>query len=173
MKAIKFLFTAFVAIFSGIPVATKLHSEIKQEVFLCNGLIKDGKTNKPLQNVSIYAENDTIIGTKSNGKGEFQINVPLGTNLYVKKVGYIWEILKVENKNKQCISLWKSVYQPFIGKDGRDQTDMVDEVVYDGRIVPKEEWNGINRNYIDNIILMTSELDGRVKIVIISKQNEE
>ncbi|PIQ20888.1 MAG: hypothetical protein COW65_12385, partial [Cytophagales bacterium CG18_big_fil_WC_8_21_14_2_50_42_9] len=55
---------------------------------LVKGRVIDEKTNEPLEFVSVYV-NTTTIGTVTNAKGEFRLNLPAGKyEIIVSFTGY-------------------------------------------------------------------------------------
>jgi hypothetical protein len=135
------IFKCVIAVCFGIVFISALPSAPVEE-FVCTGIIKEAKTNKPLSNVRITIDTDSI-GVKSDAKGQFKIKVRMNTRLWFRLRGYQWENLNVSDKNAQTIYLSPSDKTKSITTTAPGE---VQEVIVDGWRVPKDEWSDININ---------------------------
>lgn len=53
---------------------------VNKNLFILEGLVLDGKTKKPLDNIDVYIEG-TNLNTLTNAKGEYKLEVPKGFNV--------------------------------------------------------------------------------------------
>jgi len=108
------------------------------------GVIIDSTTNKPLQNVKIYqmSEQDTI-QTNNDISGKFQLMLSKGTKLHFRKVGYAWHSIKITENNMKEGTVYllpsKQIQLDLGNKE--DSTEII--IIYDGKIVPQNEWNDV------------------------------
>ena len=115
-----------------------------------NGIIVDGKTNKPLAFASINV-NETNISTVANSKGEFLLKIPKkkrNNKITVSFLGYTSKILNLSdfNKNKTVISL-----ETYI-----EELSEVKITVKDAETLVKETLNRRGQNYFSEKTVMTA-----------------
>lgn len=136
-----------------------------QQDFLFNGKIADANTKLPLQDVRIYKiRNADTIKIQSNLNGEFQILLNTDSQLFFKKNGYAWHIVKITNGETQLIYLKPASATIAIGIARVNDTD----IYFNGHRVPREEWEdalSIDKGLIRSISIRSGRLneDGRDK----------
>jgi len=115
-----------------------------------NGIIVDGKTNKPLAFASINV-NETNISTVANSKGEFLLKIPKkkrNNKITVSFLGYTSKVLNLSdfNKNKTVISL-----ETYI-----EELSEVKITVKDAETLVRETLNRRGQNYFSEKTIMTA-----------------
>jgi hypothetical protein len=115
--------------------------------FVCKGIVVDGNTKKPLAAVCITKNADTLC-VQSDATGNFKITVQKDTKVWFRLRGYTWVSIKVTDAATQTISLYpKSKSNGFShGLPGQ-----VNEMIFDGNRVPKEDWDSFSPEDIGNI----------------------
>jgi len=87
-----------------LPKVTSPDLVIEQQRNI-NGTVTDANTNEPLAGVHVYAE-DSYTGIITNSKGEFSIELPLGTSsLLFSFVGYKTEKIYINNDTTINVAL--------------------------------------------------------------------
>lgn len=115
-----------------------------------NGIIVDGKTNKPLAFASINV-NETNISTVANSKGEFLLKIPKkkrNNKITVSFLGYTSKVLNLSdfNKNKTVISL-----ETYI-----EELSEIKITVKDAETLVRETLNRRGQNYFSEKTVMTA-----------------
>lgn len=115
-----------------------------------NGIVVDGKTNKPLAFASINV-NETNISTVANSKGEFLLKTPKkkrNNKITVSFLGYTSKVLNLSdfNKNKTVISL-----ETYI-----EELSEVKITVKDAETLVKETLARRGQNYFSDKTIMTA-----------------
>ncbi|MDR0606211.1 MAG: hypothetical protein LBG80_18180 [Bacteroidales bacterium] len=128
----------------------------QQTEFKYKGVIKDSITMVALDSVRIYKiyNNDTI-KILSDATGQFETVISTGTKFHFRKRGYGWQTIKVSDKNMQYIYL-------IPNKDSwvRNEAYYRTKMIYNGEIVPREEWDdlaNINRDEIASLEVFSSK----------------
>ena len=130
------------------------YSFFGQTTTVWKAVVRDGSTRKPLSNVLVCVDQDTI-GVRSNSAGEFQVSVKQNSGVYFRKQGYTWK--KVDfAKEIDNVELSASVksslsYHFFFRSPSADSASSVEvfSLYIDGKLLPKEEWDDINWEMID------------------------
>ena len=142
-----------------------------QQEIVCKGKIVDSGTYSPLKDVRIFRvfNGDTVL-FQSNAAGEFQIPLQTGSRLLLKKSGYAWQIVRVNNNDIQQIKmvLSKQWPKPTAITNGIVDDDI--DLYIDGQLVPEYEVNdamGLTKeiSLIKTIPKQISK-DGRGKIYL-------
>jgi len=115
-----------------------------------NGIVVDGKTNKPLAFAAINV-NETNISTVTNSKGEFLLKIPKkkrSNKITVSFLGYTSKVLNLSdfNKNKTVISL-----ETYI-----EELSEVKITVKDAETLVKETLDRRRQNYFSDKTIMTA-----------------
>ena len=141
----------------------------QKNTFLYKGSIVDSSTNAVLQNVRIFViSNGDTLKTTSNSAGQFQVTALINAKLHFRKAGYAWQSLGIKDRNMQKIYLVpsKSLCEKDIGKENYDRVT----VLYDGHVVPQNEWDdvaSINKDEIESLEIQTK--NGKTIISFTSK----
>jgi len=121
------------------------------------GIVKNGQTNEVLKDVRIYVNRDTTFVT-TNAKGVFNMKIAVGAVLCFRKAGYKWQNEYItDGEADKIIALLPSVHtQP-----------QFDEVEVDGKLIPQEEWNDVNADYIQDVGV--KNVNQKVRLIIKTK----
>ncbi len=133
-----------------------------QDTFLCKGIIKEGDTKEPLQNVRIFVDGDTI-GVKNDIVGKYQITVKKGSKVRFKKTGYVWQSIIIAGKEVRDVELF-----PSLPKGKGNRTNEFGEIIVDGKSLLEDEWNDINPVDIIDISI-NRMVDGKAGMSIVTK----
>lgn len=81
-------------------------SAFSQEKFnLVNGTVVDKETKQGVPGVSIILESTNKGLTQTNGSGKFSVNVPEGSTLIFKFIGYNTQRVKITNQNNITVTI--------------------------------------------------------------------
>ena len=145
-----------------------------QQEIVCKGKIVDSGTHSPLKDVRIFRvfNGDTVL-FHSNAAGEFQIPLQTGSRLLLKKSGYAWQIVRINNNDFQQIQMVtsKPSPKPSITNPVTGVIDYDIDVYIDGQLVPEHEVNDAMMDLAKEIagirtVQKQASQDGRGKIYI-------
>ena len=144
-------------VFFGISVATV---GFCQEVLTCKGVLIDSLTTKPLTDVMIYLGNDSV-GIQNNKDGSFLLSVKEGETIRFRKKGYRWLNIKIPTDNPTTrYEMVPSTRSYLHGQ--------VDEIIINGKILPKDEWDDVNGDYISDVSISVN--DNKVTLIAKTKK---
>ena len=129
-----------------------------QETFTYNAIIKDSITENILKDVIVYIDKDSI-GSKNNSDGSLTLNVKEGSIIRLRKKGYQWLNFEVKENSAKTLKMVASTRPAFY--------DQIDEILLDGKSLPKEDWNDINPNYLIDVKV---EVENKKTILIVETQ---
>jgi hypothetical protein len=130
-----------------------------QDTFVYKGVIEESHTHKGLPGVRIYVDNDTV-AVKSDDAGAFRITVRKGSHVRYRKTGYTWQNREITGNDDGKVAM-----SPGSPNETHSQFD---EVEVDGKLLPKEEWNDINSEYIRDVAVSKAD-DEKVRLIIKTK----
>ena len=93
-----------------------------------------------MQNVRIYRiyNKDTIKILSTDGK--FEVIAGKGAKLNFRKSGYAWHTVKIHDRNMLDVYMVPSKsHEKDIGKENYNKT----EIIFDGEVIPQEEWDDV------------------------------
>ncbi|MDR2385787.1 MAG: carboxypeptidase-like regulatory domain-containing protein [Tannerella sp.] len=123
-------------------------------------VIIDSITRKPLPNVRIYVDKDTV-GMKNHLNGTFQLtNVKKGSIVRFKKTGYRWLNMEITDNPVKIIEMVPTTHSAL--------HNQVDEIEVNGKPLPKEEWNDLNPAYFNSVSVLIMD-NKKSKLVITTK----
>lgn len=131
-----------------------------QETFVYKGLIVDSVTQKGLSNVRIYVDNN-LAAVKSDVAGVFRITVRKGAHVRFRKTGYTWKNKVITGNDDGKIAMSPS--SPKKGIHGH-----VSKIEVDGKLLPEEEWNDINNEYIRDLAASKTDKE-KIRLIIKTK----
>jgi len=126
-----------------------------QGTFEYKCILRDSITQEPLTNVKIYLNKDSV-GIYNKNDGSFLINVKEGDILLLRKKGYRWENIKITANNLINLEMVPST---------RFRANLkFDEIVIDGKILPKDEWDDINPCLFGEILI--NIINGKTVLIV-------
>lgn len=150
------------------PAESDMNIKTAQDSFVCKGVVLDSKTQKTLPYTHIYPNGDTI-SEMSNEKGEFQLQVKSGTKLQFHKSGYLWQSFRMKDRKEILkIELTPSVPLTWMKILDKQKEDSV-QIVFDGKFIPKEEWNDLNQKEVHRITSQKLQ-GGYLRLIMVSKE---
>ena len=158
--------------FFVLLLITGVSTGIAQQQLVCRGKIVDSDSNSPMKDVMIYKvfNGDTVM-FQSNAAGEFQIPLQTGSRLLLKKSGYAWQIVRVNNNDFQQIKMVRSkpLPRPTLTNPETGEIDDDIDLYIDGQLVPKSDVNDAMSGLANElsglrVIPKQGSRDGRGKI---------
>jgi hypothetical protein len=116
----------------------------RAQEFMYRSTVRDSVTQKGLPDVYIFAGTDSIGGVRSKVDGTFLLNVRKGETVRFRKKGYKWLNVEIRDTNATPVEMVQSAA-------GSNLYGEFDEVEVNGVLLPKEELNDLNPDYITEV----------------------
>jgi hypothetical protein len=122
-------------------------------------VIIDSITRKTLQNVRVYADKDTV-GVTSRLDGSFQLNVKKGFIVRFRKTGYRWLNIEVTDNPVKIIEMVPTTRSIL--------HEQFEEIEVNGKLLPKEEWDDLNPDYVIDVAVSIIDNE-KSKLIVTAK----
>jgi hypothetical protein len=130
-----------------------------QEAASWQSTVIDSLTWKNLPDVHVFAGRDST-GVRSKADGTFRLNVRKGETVRFRKKGYKWLNVEAGAANVTPVELVPAVKSNFHGE--------FETVEVNGALLPEDEWNDLNPDYVTEISMEKME-DGKHRLIIKTK----
>lgn len=139
-----------------------------QDSFVCKGVVLDKETKKILPHTHMYVNKDTI-SLMNDESGEFRITIKPGTKLQFHKSGYLWQTFSIDKKEDiSKIELTPSRPLTWMKINDEQKKDST-LVVFDGKFIPRKEWDDLNQSEVYHISNQKLQ-NGFSKLIMTSKE---
>jgi hypothetical protein len=130
-----------------------------QETETWQSAVRDSLTQKGLPDVHIFVSMDST-GLRSKADGTFRLSVRKGETVRFRKKGYKWLNVEVRDTCVTPVEIVPSAGSNLYGE--------FDEVEVNGALLPKDEWNDLNPDYI-TVVSVQIMKDKKYKLIIETK----
>jgi hypothetical protein len=132
-----------------------------QETATWQSAVRDSLTQKGLPDVHVFVSMDST-GLRSKADGTFRLSVRKGETVRFRKKGYKWLNVEIVDAG---VTQAQVEMTPSAGSDLHGKFN---EVEVNGALLPEDEWDDLNPDYIISVSVMETG-DRKYKLILKTK----